>query len=76
MTGKVERLSLQRKKKSDAGGGDFYPTQNLRIGNRFGQMLIQSVREGKTAYTEAYHLTGLKRDTFQTYADEIFGRKV
>jgi len=76
VTGNVERLSLQRKKKSDAGGGDFYPVQNLQIGNRFGQMLIQSVREGKTAYTEAYHLTGLKRDTFQTYADEIFGRKV
>ena len=69
-------IELAAKKKSDGGKGDFYPTQNLRIGNRFGQMLIQSVREGKTAYTEAYHLTGLKRDTFQTYADEIFGRKV
>ena len=69
-------IELAAKKQSDAGGGDFYPVQNLRIGNRFGQMLIQSVCEGKTAYTEAYHLTGLKRDTFQTYADEIFGRKV
>lgn len=62
------------KKKAD--GGNFYLTQNRRIGSRFGMMLVQSVLEGKTAYTEAYRLTGLKRDTFQHYAEEILGRRV
>ncbi|MFZ4526128.1 MAG: hypothetical protein ACOYOE_11440 [Chlorobium sp.] len=50
--------------------------QNLRLGRRFGEALVQSVQEGKTSYTEAYRLSDLNRKTFQHYADDKFGRRV
>ena len=64
------------KKASDDGGGDFYASQNIRIGNRFGDLLIRSVQAGTTLYTDAWRLTGLKKNTFQEYAQKIFGRSV
>lgn len=64
------------KSRSTRGGGDYYMNQNLRIGRRFGEALVQSVQEGKTSYTEAYRLSDLNRMTFQRYADDKFGRRV
>ncbi len=64
------------KNSSPRGGGDYYMNQNLRIGRRFGEALVQSVQEGKTSYTEAYRLSDLNRKTFQHYADDKFGRRV
>jgi Zn-dependent peptidase ImmA (M78 family) len=64
------------KNRSTRGGGDYYMNQNLRIGRRFGEALVQSVQEGKTSYTEAYRLSDLNRMTFQRYADDKFGRRV
>ena len=64
------------KKASDDGRGDFYASQNIRIGNRFGDLLIRSVQAGTTLYTDAWRLTGLKKNTFQEYAQKIFGRSV
>jgi len=64
------------KSRSSGGGGDYYLNQNLRIGRRFGEALVQSVQEGKTSYTEAYRLSDLNRKTFQQYAEEKFLRRV
>ncbi|MBV5326642.1 MAG: ImmA/IrrE family metallo-endopeptidase [Chlorobium sp.] len=64
------------KKAGDDGGGDFYANQNIRIGNRFGDLLTRSVQAGTTLYTDAWRLTGLKKNTFQEYAQKIFGRSV
>lgn len=64
------------KKTGDDGGGDFYASQNIRIGNRFGDLLTRSVQAGTTLYTDAWRLTGLKKNTFQEYAQKIFGRSV
>jgi Zn-dependent peptidase ImmA (M78 family) len=51
--------------KSD--GGNFYATQDLRIGRRFARTVIGAVKEGKLLYRDAYHLTGLRGQTFDRY---------
>ncbi len=45
-------------------GGNFYATLNLRLGRRFGEAVIQAVKEGKLLYKEAYRLTGCYGETF------------
>lgn len=56
-------------------GGDFYATQNLRIGHRFASTVMRAVKEGKLLYSEAYRLTGLYGKTFAHYAGLLgFGR--
>jgi len=52
-------------------GGDFYATQNLRIGHRFGSALIRAVKQGHLLYSEAYRLTGLYGKTFNHYAASL-----
>ena len=49
-------------------GGDFYKTQNLRLGHRFATAVVRAAKEGKLLYSEAYHLTGLYGETFSRYA--------
>ena len=49
-------------------GGNFYATQNLRIGRRFAEAVIRAAREGKLLYRDAYQLTGLYGKTFEQYA--------
>jgi Zn-dependent peptidase ImmA (M78 family) len=65
-----------KKAKDDESKGDFYANQNARIGHRFGDLLTRSVQAGSTLYSEAWRLTGLKKNTFQEYAQKIFGRNV
>ncbi len=51
--------------------GDFWATQNVRIGSRFGAAVVRSAREGKLLYREAYHLTGLSGTTFDRFAEKL-----
>lgn len=62
--------SLDKEKHTDQprGGGDFYLTQNLRVGRRFAESVIHATREGRLLYREAYHLTGLYGKAFEKYA--------
>lgn len=69
-------LRIAHKKAEDDSGGNYYASQNIRIGNRFGDLLTRSVQAGTTLYTDAWRLTGLKKNTFQEYAQKIFGRSV
>lgn len=69
-------LRIAHKKAQDESGGNYYANLNLRIGNRFGDLLTRSVQAGTTLYTDAWKLTGLKKNTFQEYAQKIFGRSV
>ncbi|HMT20797.1 MAG TPA: ImmA/IrrE family metallo-endopeptidase [Promineifilum sp.] len=57
-------------------GGDFYKTQNMRVGRRFGEMVVRATKEGSLLYNEAYRLTGLYGDTFRRYAETAFGINV
>lgn len=49
-------------------GGDFYRTQNVRIGKRFAYAVVRAAREGRLLYRDAYQLTGLNGKTFDCYA--------
>lgn len=55
----------------DQGGGDFYASQNLRIGRRFAEAVVRAAREGRLLYREAYQLTGLHGRAFERYAASL-----
>lgn len=50
------------------GGGDFWNTQNVRVGRRFGTAVVRAVADGRLLYRDAYSLTGLKGVTFDQFA--------
>jgi Zn-dependent peptidase ImmA (M78 family) len=52
-------------------GGDFYATQNLRVGRRFASAVARAAKEGRLLYSEAYRLTGLYGRTFDRYAASL-----
>ncbi len=58
----VKIYNEQRKKKGNGGG--FYTNLSFKIDKRFLNMLVSSVAEGKTLYTDAYRLTNTNRNTF------------
>jgi len=47
-------------------GGNFWNSQNVRIGRRFGAAVRRAVREGRLSYREAYALTGLREAAVST----------
>ena len=53
----------------DRGGGNFYASQNLRVGRRFANIVVRAVKEGRLLYREAYQLTGLYGTAFSRYAE-------
>ena len=52
-------------------GGNFWNSQNVRIGRRFGAAVRRAVKEGRLSYREAYALTGLRGDTFDTFVRSL-----
>ena len=52
------------RRREEATGGNFWSSQNVRIGRRFGAAVSRAVKEGRLSYREAYSLTGLRGDTF------------
>jgi Zn-dependent peptidase ImmA (M78 family) len=58
-----------RTKQSD--GGDFYATQNTRVGKLFAKLVARAAREGKLLYRDAYALTGLTSTTFDQYVKSL-----
>lgn len=63
----------RRKRRKREPGGDFWATQNLRIGRRFGSTIVYAAKEGRLSYKDAYRLTGLYGNTFDKYAQKVFG---
>lgn len=61
----------RRKSAKKASGGDFYKTQETRIGRRFGLAVVRAAREGRLLYRDAYRLTGLAGKTFDQYAEGL-----
>lgn len=57
--------------KDEATSGDFWNTQNVRIGERFGTAVVQAVKEGRLLYHEAFRLLGLRGATFDNYAARL-----
>ncbi|MGW8256064.1 MAG: ImmA/IrrE family metallo-endopeptidase [Thermoguttaceae bacterium] len=58
----------QKKKKR---GGNFYATQNVRLGRRFAYAVVCAAREGRLSYRDAYQLTDLRGDAFEKYAKRL-----
>jgi Zn-dependent peptidase ImmA (M78 family) len=52
-------------------GGDFYASQNLRVGRRFATAVYRAAKEGKLLFSEAYRLTGLHGETFDRYMSHM-----
>jgi Zn-dependent peptidase ImmA (M78 family) len=67
----TSREAEQQLHKRRPSGGDFYRTQEVRVGHRFGGAVIRAVREGKLLYKDAYRLTGLYGKTFDQFAQEL-----
>lgn len=65
---KDERRRKEAKKKK---GGDFWNTQSVRVGQRFGTAVVRAAREGRLLYREAYQLTGLSGKTFDRFAENL-----
>lgn len=55
--GELERLRALPK----GSGGDFYLTQPARVSKRFARALFVSTFEGRTSFTEAFRMLGLKK---------------
>ena len=61
------KIETNHNKKQEGGGGNFWNTQNVRIGHPFGVAIWRAVSEGRIFYRDAYSLTGLKGKTFDKF---------
>jgi Zn-dependent peptidase ImmA (M78 family) len=69
-----DAISDTKKINKNDGKGNYYTTAISRYGRYFILALDNSIKEGKTTYTEAFGLTNTTRKTFDTLVDEIKGR--
>lgn len=69
------RFTSEEKERSAAsgGGGNFYATQNLRVGRAFALRVAEAVEDGRLLYNQAYELTGLRGQTFHNYLQTLDG---
>jgi Zn-dependent peptidase ImmA (M78 family) len=69
-----ERRKVKQKLKEKRGGPNFYDVQDVRLGRRFAYAVVSAAREGRLLYRDAYHLTDLKGETFDRYANLLTQR--
>jgi Zn-dependent peptidase ImmA (M78 family) len=67
----LKRKEQDRKKTS---GGNFFATQNVRLGRPFSAAVVRAAKEGRILYEEAFQLTGLKGQTFLKFTDIVLKR--
>ena len=60
-----------RNVRSTNDGGHFWNTQRWRIGPRFAGAVARAAKEGRLLYREAYSLTDLKGDTFESMPEKM-----
>ena len=65
------KATTWQRARPDKSGGDYWRTQKWRISPRFGAAVARAVKEGRLLYREAYHLTGLRGDTFEKMPDKM-----
>lgn len=66
----VYMQGIQNKKDNQGGGGDFYATARKRISVSFAAYVNQAVNQNKLLYRDAYKITGLRGETFQTFVTQ------
>ena len=67
----LKQKEIDRKKPT---GGNFYATQNVRLGRPFSAAIVRAAIEGRILYEEAFHLIGMKGETFHKYAEIVLKR--
>lgn len=60
------------KKENQSPGGDFYATTRKRLSITFASHINNAVKSGSLSFRDAYKLTSLKGDTFQTFFTKHF----
>lgn len=65
------KTTTWRRARPGKAGGDYWRTQKWRIGPRFAAAVARAAKEGRLLYREAYHLTGLRGDTFEKMPDKM-----
>ena len=64
----LQRLRAVRR----GGGGDFYLTESVRVGRRFGRALVVSTLEGNTLYRDAMRMLGISKvETFHEFSHSL-----
>lgn len=66
---KAKRIAKKKEKKGP--GGNFYNTAGSRIDHRFLETLANSVKDGRTAPTEAFQLTNTNYASFTNLVDNV-----
>ena len=66
-----EYTQREQSRPKGARGGDFYKTQNTRIGVSFALAVMRAALEGRVSFKDAYDLTGLKGGAFQEYGRRL-----
>ena len=66
-----ENYVRRERKKDDAksGGGNFYKTQDSRVGKLFAVRVLRAAKEGRIQFKEAHDLTGLRGVSLQKYVE-------
>ena len=65
------RDDVRRQAAFKPSGGDFWATQENRIGRRFGEAVVRATHEGRLLFRDAFILTDLRGDTFARYAERL-----
>ncbi|MBE3034362.1 MAG: ImmA/IrrE family metallo-endopeptidase [Actinobacteria bacterium] len=65
------RDDTRRQAAAKPSGGNFWATQENRIGRRFGEAVVHATQEGRLLYRDAFVLTDLHGDTFARYAARV-----
>jgi Zn-dependent peptidase ImmA (M78 family) len=67
----ADLATCPKKKDDNKSRGNYYSTAKARYGASFILALDNSIKEGKTTYTEAFRLTNTSRKTFDTLVKKV-----
>jgi len=65
------RDDARRRAAAKPSGGNFWATQENRIGRRFGEAVVRATQEGRLLYRDAFVLTDLHGDAFARFAARL-----